>query len=128
MKMDNELIEKLDDLVEAVMEGKYGQSTPKGKPYDPDIEVAELKQEIIDLVNQSQWISVDDDLPEYNKWVMVYWRPVDHEKRPYHHEIIIAQFSSYDKGKIWTANGTLQDIKTHATHWQPLPSPPKGTA
>ena len=52
--MDNELIEKLDDLVEAVMEGKYGQSTPKGKPYDPDIEVAELKQEIIDLVNQSQ--------------------------------------------------------------------------
>ena len=114
MKMSKELIDKIAD---------YVVDYPRFE--DSANEVAEL---IYDLVNQSQWISVDDDLPEYNKWVMVYWRPVDHEKRPYHHEIIIAQFSSYDKGKIWTANGTLQDIKTHATHWQPLPSPPKGTA
>ncbi len=54
--------------------------------------------------------------------VLMVWRPVDAEKRPWHVEVVIAQLSSYEAGSIWLA-GRYQPA-SHVSHWMPLPDPP----
>ena len=78
------------------------------------------------------WISVEDRLPEFSQRVLVYWRPIDHEERPFHREIITAARTPYDEdGKHsfnsnqWWANGKYYDTETFIIHWQPLPEPPE---
>ena len=82
----------------------------------------------------SKWISVSDDLPGFGKKVLVYWRPIDHEQRPYHREIVIAERTvyspdgehSYDS-KWWWSNGRHYDTDTFITHWMELPGTPDET-
>jgi len=46
MKFD--ISDALTDLCEAVHEDKfYGTATPSGKPYDPDIQISEMREKII---------------------------------------------------------------------------------
>jgi len=72
----------------------------------------------------NEWISVEDNELPASKRVLIYWRPIDHEERPYHKEIIVGQLAHESTSKIW-ANGMYYDIKTHVTHWQTLPPPPR---
>lgn len=65
---------------------------------------------------QSEWISVEDKLPELNKEVLVVWSDS---------EIGFAsRIKSECKEERWNWDiATLFDGKI--THWQPLPEPPK---
>lgn len=68
----------------------------------------------------SEWISVEDGLPDYNYEVLVlksnglivvmsYHAPFDFGKRKFH----------------WWAFGKWIDQHSQVTHWMPLPDPPK---
>ena len=78
------------------------------------------------------WVAVEDKLPEFAVKVLAMWRPIDHEKRPFHREMIIAERtvhlpdggSSLDSNQWW-ANGRNYDTETFITHWQALPDPPE---
>ena len=74
------------------------------------------------------WISVEDRLPEDSELVLFWWKPIDENKHAESH--ILGSLSFYGelntlKKTVW-ANGRYYDLKTHITHWMPLPEPPKG--
>lgn len=81
----------------------------------------------------SEWISVDDKLPEAIVWVLV-WLHLP--RNPPASGINIAQFAgcredeplSYGDWRrtvgCWWANGRYYE-KGHVTHWMPLPEPPE---
>ena len=78
----------------------------------------------------SEWISVEDQMPEFGIKVMAIWRPIDWEERPFHREIIVGTFhiEEYseisDKPFFWS--NQEYDMETHITHRQPLPELPRG--
>jgi len=79
----------------------------------------------------SEWISIEDRLPDFSTKVLAYWRPIDHKERPFHREIIIAERTVHlpDGGASidsdqWWANGRNYDTETFITHWMPLPAQP----
>lgn len=69
----------------------------------------------------SEWQPIETAPKDKN--VLMAWRPVDAEKRPWHVEVVIACVSSYYEGSIWTG-GMYQPV-SHVSHWMPLPEPPK---
>ena len=72
-------------------------------------------QEIIDLVEQSQWISVDARLPDNDIAYLVFAEVVDILNEGSMYINNIAVYSTIDNE--WLINGIV-------THWQPLPSAP----
>lgn len=65
----------------------------------------------------SEWISVDDRLPDIYEEVLVY---ADSEVRYCKYianKFVFEAYSSY---------GDCDDEYFNATHWMPLPSPPEG--
>ena len=76
---------------------------------------------IATLESQLRWIPVEERLPEINKWVLAYWRPVDHKERPWHREVIVSQLLGNSK-PTWWGNAMEYDQETHVTHWLPIPS------
>lgn len=72
--------------------------------------------------DMSEWISVEDGLPDSKTQVLVYWRPVDYKDRPFHREIIIAELSRMET-KWWANNRYYSTV--YITHWMPLPEPPE---
>jgi hypothetical protein len=69
----------------------------------------------------SEWIAVSERLPALNERVLVVWRPIDHEKRPFK-SITVAELSVTGE---WWGGSVYWDQDTHITHWQPLPEPPQ---
>ena len=61
--------------------------------------------------------------------LLLVWRPVDHEARPLHREIVIGSLLHNDNGEqsgVAWVNGREYDVATHFTHWMhqpPLPIP-----
>ena len=76
-------------------------------------------------VTVQEWISVDDELPPYNRDVLVY-RPNMAMK------IIVDTYDGYygDDDDEWYEGWALYGKDTHGnpaiTHWAYLPQPPKG--
>lgn len=68
----------------------------------------ELTKALIDYRKQSEWISVEERLPNKADWYLVYAE----NQRP---------FVAYFKGKTFPLNNHYHKI----THWMPLPEPPK---
>lgn len=98
-----------DDLTDRVMSIVFDSV-----PWD------ELRQSAIDAWNtrapQSEWISVDDRLPEYNKPFLVI------DTFGY---MFVCQYSSI--GWLPSIDGDHPNFCSDTiTHWQPLPEPPKG--
>lgn len=65
----------------------------------------------------SEWISVDEKMPENNDEVLI-------------HEYGNVYYGNYINGKFitqaYSSMGESDDwIYYHATHWMPLPEPPK---
>lgn len=75
-----------------------------------DIEIQKLQSENAELKKQRQWISVDDELPELNKTVM------------------IDSGSGFDfarfNGDYWTRKAW--PLGCTPKYWMPLPTPPEG--
>ena len=99
----SELIEK----VIKIAQGIYIQGGEK--------RTHELAQEIIDLVEQSQWIKVSDRLPESDIGYLVFVEVVDVLNGGSMYIKQIAVYSTIDKE--WLIDGVV-------TQWQPLPSAP----
>ena len=60
---------------------------------------------------KSEWVSVDERLPEPNVRVLVYSKV--------HKDHLISEID--EKGRWWQTYTLLNGV----THWQPLPTPPK---
>jgi len=92
-------------------------------------EEIDIIQDLLSHIEQTpKWVSCEDGLPEHDKTVLMYWRPIDHEKRPFHKEIIVGNFQ-YDVANdfsryVW-ANGRIYDIDIFITHWMLLPEAPE---
>lgn len=60
--------------------------------------------------------------------VLALWRPVDHETRPFHKEIVIGSrcydFATYKPNGRFYSGGLYYDEATHVTHYMPLPAAP----
>jgi hypothetical protein len=117
MNIDNDLIERVADIIqEAMVAHDCGMRT---------LHVPSKAQEIIALIQESQWISVEDELPEIGEEVIVY-TPKCRDKvtalaRLIRHEAATDYF--WDNAYPLTGNCHVQDS---VTHWQPLPLPPIG--
>lgn len=84
-------------------------------------EIKRLTRMVETLQGEREWVSVATEIPA-GDWLFL-WRPVDHEERPFHTEIIIGKLAHNSTTHVW-ANGRTYDIETHITHWMKLPSPP----
>ena len=82
-------------------------------PFEWSLYMDGWKSENGRLKAESEWISVEDALPEYGEWYLV-----NTNKRG-----VIECF--YDGNDIWlTAHGDLKEDED-ITHWQPLPKSPQ---
>lgn len=79
-------------------------------------EIAELMEEY--AATKSEWVSVEDRLPEEGIKVLVFAPDRD---------IIGSKLlgSYFYDSKEWTVYCFRDTIRTLVTHWQPLPNPPK---
>jgi hypothetical protein len=92
--MMNELIERIKTYI------------PKGDGYNDQF--AHDLAEVVEALQQSQWVSVEDELPETDGAYLC-------RKRD-------SQFTSYEVF-IWAS--MWRTIYRHGiTHWMPLPTPP----
>lgn len=61
--------------------------------------------------------------------ILAVWRPVDHEARPFHREIVIGNRGwneeAYEPDGSFYMHNRSYDEATHITHWMPLPEAPK---
>lgn len=86
---------------------------PTGFPISPEQwgkDVPEIMESYAECCEESQWISVEERLPEIGQFCIVYQPIGAYDGRP----IFSCGFHSIDAG-IWP----------NITHWQPLPKPPK---
>lgn len=63
----------------------------------------------------SEWIQVEDRLPEYYEIVLVFTRP----------KIFTLAFRSKVKNREWWDPDRFDLVDVPITHWMPLPDPPK---
>ena len=60
--------------------------------------------------------------------VLAVWRPVDHEQRQFHREIVIGSrcydLKTYNPDGRFYSGGMYYDEATHITHWKQLPALP----
>jgi hypothetical protein len=65
----------------------------------------------------SDWISVDDRLPEFNNKVLIY-DPLSYFDK--------VTFDYMHPEKVWDSECRRTKGRTYITHWMPLPPPPEG--
>lgn len=66
-------------------------------------------------MNQPEWISVEDRLPDANNIVLCWWESHDGEREHY-------GFATFQSHGVWyVSNEGMPKV----THWMPLPEPPK---
>lgn len=63
------------------------------------------------------------------KTILAVWRPVNHESKPLHKEVVIGTRcfdpDTYKPNGKFFLNGQYYDETMHVTHFMPLPEPPK---
>ena len=74
------------------------------------------------LENQPKWISVEERLPDVSDLVLVIANGQPRANIRLHNALLIASYWGDDG---WIADGFDGWDKLIATHWQPLPEPPK---
>ena len=64
--------------------------------------------------------------PPMGVHLLLCWRPIDHEKRPFHREVVVGTLYNNrdDRAEYWWINGREYDPETHITHWLRLPELP----
>ena len=67
----------------------------------------------------TEWISVDDRLPEENEYVNVAWWHPHPERR----KVQQVDTQYFLRGE-WYQPGEPHSFWGYITHWQPLPNPP----
>ena len=81
-----------------------------------DLEISDKDKRIVELEAQTQWISVEDRLPETFQRVLAL--TTDYDLDPVH---TLVHFNGVRAGFL--AVGGRKD--KNVTHWMPLPTPPK---
>lgn len=82
-----------------------------------ETEVMELEDRL--AAQDSQWISVADQLPQTNNWVLV----LVQAKYATVPDVNIAQYNPFSQE--WRARmGYRIESQGQVTHWQPVPQPP----
>ena len=104
----SELIEKIaGKLIESSQDYLF-----EGNKADFDI-AREQSQEIIDIVQQSQWVSVENRLPDEGTWVLAASRKQV--------EILFMDSHEINGAPCWLQDGDYLEL---VTHWQSLPKMP----
>ena len=108
------LIERLKELSDAVTKGEQGQREftmriPAEVDRDADIVLSESARRLAKFEASSQWVSVEDRLPELNEVVLCKWHPNAIHEITLPYPITVEAFYS-DGGR-----------KIAVTHWMPLP-------
>lgn len=134
-----EIIFDEDNILKPKNQSLYGDridNTYLGNLYEMIADSYEkLQAENAELKRQSQWISVDDELPEFNTVVLVKvyrergitWPKSDHSctaklSRVSRH---CGENSPIDnRWYVFPSGGN--EITKEVTHWMPLPTPPEG--
>lgn len=72
----------------------------------------------------SEWISVEDRLPEYGKRVLIWWLrgEEDNNLRPVP---AVAFGRYYEHSEEWRPVGCMGNFNDEVTHWSELPPPPE---
>lgn len=70
-----------------------------------------------------KWISVKDQLPKVDEWVLVYRGKVHESWGPY--EIAYLPYSPIQKIQFWNVNCCDNIVDPEVTHWMPLPLEPE---
>ena len=97
-------------------------------------EIKKLQAENAELKKQNKWISVDDELPEFNTVVLVKvyrergisWPEADYSCTAKLPRVVrhCGENSPVDnRWYVFPSGGT--EITRDVTHWMPLPTPPK---
>lgn len=80
----------------------------------------------------SEWISVNDALPEDHSWVLVWHTGYGTPKKAlFHEECYAGDFELDGGGRVsflndwWEVDGHNKNVGA-ITHWMPLPAPPEG--
>ena len=110
----SELLERINDLLTEFDEFGFVPGIPVPDPEALAIAWREnITKAIEELSKQSEWISVDDRMPNREGTYLVYtWKG---------HILMCNCFDYFLNGKLRFDNYTV-------THWMPLPEPPKGGA
>lgn len=67
----------------------------------------------------TEWISVEDQLPSKNKWVLAY-------AKTYKDSSVYAVVLLDSEWNCWVDVNTTQHFLCVVTHWMPMPDPPSG--
>lgn len=106
-----------------------------GKLLELETEIKKLQAENAELKKRSQWISVDDELPEFNTVVLVKVyreRGVTWSEADYLCTSKLSQVARHcgenspidSRWYVFPSGGN--EITKEVTHWMPLPTPPEG--
>lgn len=113
--------EDLDKVVERL--AWYEDMVANGVTFANDNNVGDKLTPTADKLSATEWISVDDRLPENDVMVIGYTPCDGFMFVGYYHEE-----PKYD-WKVWrivTAMRSTKVMTKKVTHWMPLPQPPKG--
>ena len=94
----------------------------KGLPYNDGEYPAEAF--CMAFQNKSEWISVEDRLPESTRMVLCYTPCDGYVFVGYYQKVDSPYWKSY--WNIITAMRSTKKVTKKVTHWMPLPEPPKG--
>lgn len=83
-----------------------------------ETEVTELKDRLV--AQDSQWISVDDQLPQTNNWVLVLVQARGYAVP----DVNIGQYNPFSQEWRSRMGYRFDSQDGTVTHWQPVPQPP----
>lgn len=97
-----------------------------GEPIPADVLISDIQMMSPTLTPPNEWVSMDERLPEKHSEYIVCacdeGEPID--ERIWGDTVVVCA-DYYDGTFTWYDGNTEYDISDIATHWMPLPEPPK---